>query len=150
MIHAPQKRVFDLSRSIDAHIATAGPTGEKAIAGKISGLIEYGETVTWSALHFGVRQRLTAKITQYERPHSFTDEMLSGAFKSMKHHHEFIQQGDDTLMKDTFEYQAPLGLIGAAVEKFVLNSYMKRFLVHRNTILKQLAETEAWREFIND
>jgi hypothetical protein len=63
IIHAPQKIVFDLSRNIDLHQVSPAQTGEKAIAGRTSGLIEQGETVTWQAKHFGVVQQLTSKIT---------------------------------------------------------------------------------------
>jgi hypothetical protein len=53
-INAPIGRVFDLSRSIDLHMESTKKTGEKAIAGKTSGLIELGETVIWRAKHFGI------------------------------------------------------------------------------------------------
>ena len=51
-INAPIERVFDLSRSIDAHLDSTSSTGERAIAGTTTGLIGLGETVTWSAVHF--------------------------------------------------------------------------------------------------
>jgi hypothetical protein len=43
-INAPIDRVFDLARSIDLHMESTKQTGEKAIAGRISGLIELDET----------------------------------------------------------------------------------------------------------
>ena len=58
--------VFDLSRSIDFHMESASKTQERAIEGKTCGLIELGETVTWEAVHFGVKQQLTTKITAME------------------------------------------------------------------------------------
>ena len=67
-ITAPVERVFDLARNIDAHTSTTAGTGERAVDGRTSGLIEAGETVTWEAKHLGVRQRLTSKITAMERP----------------------------------------------------------------------------------
>lgn len=85
-INAHVEQVFDLSRSIDLHLESTAKTNERAIAGVTSGLIEYGETVTWRAKHFGVYQNFTSKITQYDYPNSFTDEMQKGAFKSFKHH----------------------------------------------------------------
>jgi membrane protein YdbS with pleckstrin-like domain len=38
-IAAPIERVFDLARSIDLHVKTAGRTQEQAIEGRTSGLI---------------------------------------------------------------------------------------------------------------
>lgn len=81
IIHAPLQVCFDVSRSIDLHMESTAETGERAIAGVTSGLIGLGEFVTWEAVHFGIRQRLTAKITEFEEPRLFVDEMVSGAFK---------------------------------------------------------------------
>lgn len=40
---------FDLSRSIDLHMISTASSNEKAIDGKIEGLINMGESVTWQA-----------------------------------------------------------------------------------------------------
>ena len=70
-IAAPIEVVFDLARSIDLHEQSTSQTNEKAVAGRTSGLIELGESVTWEATHFFVRQRLTARIVKFERPTHF-------------------------------------------------------------------------------
>ena len=147
-IRAPIERVFDLSCSIDAHIDAASSTGEQAIAGTTSGLIGMGETVTWSAVHFGIRQHLTVEIIEFDRPHAFADRMTSGAFKSMHHRHEFEATGDETVMRDQFTFEAPLGILGVIAERLVLESYMRRFLEERNARLKALAEGDGWKAFI--
>jgi hypothetical protein len=61
-VHAPAERVFDLSRSVDVHVASTSRTGERAVAGVTTGLLVLGDVVTWEATHFGVRQRLTSQI----------------------------------------------------------------------------------------
>jgi hypothetical protein len=82
-IAAPSERVFDLARGIDAHQDSAGGgTQERAVADVTRGLIALGEEVTWEARHFGIKQRLTVRITRFERPARFQDMMVSGAFKS--------------------------------------------------------------------
>src|ERR1700733_15775427 len=108
-INAPIERCFDLSRSIDLHTDSMQHTGEKAIAGRTSGLIELGESVTWEAKHFGIRQTLTSKITEFNYPNCFVDEQVRGAFKSFRHEHRFVQQDGQTLMTDTFTFKSPLG-----------------------------------------
>lgn len=45
-IHAPIERVFELARSIDAHVDSAAATQERVVGGRTSGLIEEGETLT--------------------------------------------------------------------------------------------------------
>lgn len=147
-IAAPPDRVFDLARSIDAHQQSAEGTNERAVAGVTHGLIGMGDEVTWEARHFGIKQQLTVRITKCERPFRFQDVMVSGAFKSMKHDHEFIAQPSGTLMVDRFEFESPFGLLGRMVDWVFLRRYMRRFLVQRNQVLKDLAESEDWRKYV--
>lgn len=72
------------------------------------GLIGLGEEVTWEAHHFGIKQRLTVRITRFERPARFQDVMVSGAFKSMKHDHDFVSQPPGTLMVDLPRKPVPI------------------------------------------
>ena len=148
VIRAPRDRVFDLARSIDAHQDSAGGTDERAVAGVTKGLIGMDGEVTWEARHFGVRQRLTVRVTAFERPKHFQDVMVSGAFKSMVHDHEFTEHPAGTLMSDRFEFRSPLGILGAIVDRVFLASYMRRFLVRRNEVLKQLAESTEWSRYL--
>ena len=64
IVKAPIERVFDLARCINLHEATMLKHKEKAVAGVTKGLIKLGESVTWEATHFGIRQKLTLKITE--------------------------------------------------------------------------------------
>jgi ligand-binding SRPBCC domain-containing protein len=140
LIHAPIEKVFDLSRSIDLHMESTKQTGEKAIAGRISGLIELDETVTWRAKHFGIWQTLTSKIVEFEFPNLFVDEMVSGAFKSIRHEHHFAASGNQTIMNDVFEFEAPLGILGRIFNKLILTRYMTKLLQERNRVVKEVAE----------
>jgi ligand-binding SRPBCC domain-containing protein len=147
-VDAPLEVVFDLARSIDAHIASTQGTEERAISGRTSGLIGLGETVTWEAKHLGVRQQLTVRITKMERPFYFEDEMLMGAFKRMHHRHEFSWKEGSTEMIDHFDFEAPLGFVGWIVERIFLTRYMTRLLDDRAKVLKQLAESGGWRRYV--
>lgn len=149
VIRAPRERVFDLARSIDAHQHTTSGTHERAVAGVTSGLIGMDDEVTWEARHFGVRQRLTVRVTAFDPPKHFQDIMVSGAFKRMVHDHEFADHPAGTLMRDRFEFQSPVGILGRIVDALFLTSYMRRFLVQRNEILKRLAESEEWRRYLD-
>nr|WP_121272471.1 SRPBCC family protein [Pedobacter schmidteae] len=139
-IAADQQTVFDLSRSIDLHQISTAHTNEKAVAGKTSGLIELGEWVTWEARHFGVVQQLTSKITEMKHPEYFVDEMVSGAFKSIRHEHLFSQHEGGTLMIDLFNYVSPLGQLGKLADWLFLTKYLKNLLIKRNEIIKRYAE----------
>ncbi|WP_317038859.1 hypothetical protein [Chryseobacterium sp. Leaf405] len=74
------------------------------------------------------------------KPYYFKDIMQRGVFKSMKHQHIFRQEGKNTIMTDVFEFQSPLGLIGKIFNILFLKSYMKKFLLERNQLIKSTAE----------
>ncbi|WP_297333559.1 SRPBCC family protein [Flavobacterium sp.] len=140
-INAPITVVFDLSRSIDLHLVSASQTKEEAIAGKTSGLIALGESVTWKAKHFGISQKLTVIITEYKKPDYFTDEMTKGIFKAMRHQHIFKEFSGKVLMQDVFTYTSPLGFFGKLADVLFLERYMRSFLVKRNKVIKEIAES---------
>lgn len=147
-IAAPIERCFDLARSVDFHTRSASATREHAVAGRITGLLGSGESVTWRARHFGLWQLLTVRITSYHRPEFFQDTMVHGTFQTLRHDHVFEAVAGGTVMRDDFEFTAPLGLLGQLAERLVLTAYMRAFIEHRNRQLKAAAESTTWREFL--
>jgi ligand-binding SRPBCC domain-containing protein len=140
IINAPIEKCFDVSRDVRVHELSTGNTNEKAIAGRTSGLCELNDEITWKATHFGIRQKLSVKITKMEPPLFFEDQMLKGAFKSMRHEHHFRSFGETTEMTDKFYYEVPLGFLGKCFDKLVLKKYMTRFLMVRNQVIKEHCE----------
>jgi ligand-binding SRPBCC domain-containing protein len=151
VILAPLERVFDLSRSIDLHVASTAQTGERAVAGVTSGLLGPGDEVTWRARHFGVWQQLSSRITAYERPHHFRDSMVRGAFRRFDHGHYFEPSGPggaQTLMRDVFDFTSPLGWLGALADRTFLIRHLRVLLLRRNQILKETAEGDRWAAYL--
>ncbi len=140
LIQAPPAVCFDLSRDVEAHLASVAGSDERAVAGVTTGRMELGDWVTWEATHFGVRQRLTAVITAYHRPYAFVDEMHEGIFARFRHTHRFEAIAGGTRMRDHFDYTAPLGLLGVLADVFFLEAYMRETLAARCRHLKAMAE----------
>jgi ligand-binding SRPBCC domain-containing protein len=124
-------------------------TRERAVAGVTTGLIGEGESVTWRGRHFGFMLSHTSRITRYEPPTFFQDVMTAGMFTSFEHDHRFQQQNSETVMNDELRLIAPLGILGLAAEKLILRNYLTRFLRERNEFLKQVAESQKWREYLS-
>lgn len=139
-INALPEVVFDLARSVDLHQLSAGKTNEEAIAGRLTGLMELNEEVTWRAKHFGIYQKLSSRMVALEQPHRFVDEMTKGIFKRFSHEHLFKTVDKQTQMIDIFDYTAPLGALGRFADWAFLQKYMTRFLVNRNSVIKRYAE----------
>lgn len=141
-IAAPIERCFDASRDLDLHVKSMAHTNERAVAGRTSGLIELGEEVTWRARHFGITQHFTSKITAFDRPRHFRDEMQRGAFRSFVHDHFFEVEGDRTKMIDVLEFSAPLGFLGRIAEKLFLRHYLTRLLADRADVIRKFVELQ--------
>lgn len=149
-INAPIAICFDLARSIDLHRISTSHTSEEAISGVTSGLIGLNEYVTWRAIHFGIKQTLSSKITSFDRPYYFVDEQIQGAFKSIHHLHKFEEINGVVVMTDYFEFSTPYGIFGRLFNALILTSYLRKLLLKRNEIIKQYAETEQWKLVLNE
>ena len=151
VIRAPIERCFDLARSVEVHLAGNVHCGEAAVAaaGVTSGLLDRGQCVTWRAKHFGVRHQLTTEITAMDRPSFFQDTMIRGPFRFMQHDHVFRSLSHDrTEMRDVFRFAAPVPILGHFAEITFLRAYMQRLLLERNAVVKEIAESEAWRNYL--
>ena len=147
-IAAPIERCFDLSRSVDLHMTSTNWSGERAIAGVTAGLIGLGQEVTWSGRHFGFRITHTSRITAFEFPNYFQDSMVRGMFRRFCHDHYFESSQSRTLMKDVMEFEAPLGLLGKATERLLLEPHMRSLLERRNRCIQRAAESESWKGYL--
>lgn len=142
-IAAPAERCFDAARDIDLHVRSVGHTGERAVAGRTSGLIELGESVTFRGRHFGVVQHHTSRITAFDRPNHFQDRMTKGAFRFFVHDHYFIEAAGRTTMIDVVEFRSPFGILGRIVDRLFLTSYLTRLLQGRARAIRAAVESDA-------
>ena len=150
MINAPLERVFDLSRSIDLHVISTQRSNEKAIAGVTTGLIGPGQSVTWQAFHLFRQRKFTSKITAFQRPFYFKDEMQQGDFKKFSHDHFFKVVDGKTEMNDRIILESPFGIFGKMGTGLFLKKYISKFLIERNETIKEYAETDKWKIILKD
>ncbi len=142
-IRAAAELCFDLARDLDLHQRSMAHTSERAVAGRTTGLIELGEQVTWRARHFGIVHEHTSRITAFDRPRHFRDEMTRGRFKSFVHDHYFDPIECGTRMRDVLEFASPMGVVGRLVDALLLDRYLTRLLKERNQVIRRAAELES-------
>lgn len=141
-IAAPPERVFDLARSVDAHSRSASFSNERIVEpGRLHGLLEAGDLITFEGVHFGFRQRVTAKILEMDPPRVFVDELVRSAFQRLRHVHAFEPQNGGTLMRDTLEWTSPLGILGRIADRVAIVRHMTWFVTTKQNALKAIAET---------
>ena len=140
-VSASRERCFDLARDVQVHCMTASFTRERVLPpGRVEGLLGLGDLVVFEAVHLGVRQRLSARVTAMEPPLAFEDTMVSGAFSSLHHRHEFHVVGVGTRMRDILSWTSPLGPIGRLADLVVVGRHLRHFLVRKNAAFSVLAE----------
>ena len=74
--------------------------------------------------------------------------MVSGAFQRFDHDHHFDVGDRCTVMRDTFDYTSPLGILGRLADHMFLKSYMRKLLLRRNQVIKAVAESDDAKRFI--
>ncbi|MGA7617150.1 MAG: SRPBCC family protein [Thermoanaerobaculia bacterium] len=143
-IKAPIELCFDLARDVEAHTESAAFSSERLVEpGRLQGLLEEGDLIAFEGVHFGFRQRFVARIVEMRRPVVFVDEMVHGAFRTMRHIHAFERSGEGTLMRDTLEWEAPLGFLGRLADHLFLRRHLESFVRRKQDALRRLAEKEV-------
>jgi len=140
LITAAPEVVFDLELDVDVHVASLTSSGESASTSTGRRQLALGDEVTFTARHLGLRWRMTASVTAFERPHRFVDEQVEGPFAAMRHEHLFEAVGGGTRMVDRMDVRAPLGPVGRLVAQLVLVPYLRRLLTKRAQHVKTVAE----------
>ena len=142
-IAAAPEVCFDLARDVAFHARSLAHTRERIVHAPDRALLELGDEVEFEGRHLGVRQRLRARITAFDRPRGFRDEMTRGAFRSFAHDHRFEPTRTGTRMTDRVRFRAPFGPIGRLVARFVLRPYLQRLIAGRADALRREAERRA-------
>jgi ligand-binding SRPBCC domain-containing protein len=145
-IRAPIERCFLLSTDIQLVGRTLGM---KPIEGKTAGKILAGDTLLWAGWKFGFPQMHETLVTRYDPPAFFQDTMgRRGRFKRFQHDHFFQEVDGYTLLNDKIRFTLPFGFLGRLVGQHLLVPYISRTLRRRMVLLRQVAETEQWRQFL--
>lgn len=147
-VNAPIERCFLLSTSLELvrqSLKMRLVPGESSRAG---GLVEGGDRLMWKGWALGLPQRHESLISKYERPGFFQDTMQRGRFKRFQHDHTFTEIGGRTLLNDKIRFSLPLGGVTRPLGRFVVTPYVAKLLRHRLELLKRVAESEEWKEYL--
>ncbi|MHC2993519.1 cell division protein, partial [Pontibacter sp. HJ8] len=89
------------------------------------------------------------KITDFQAPFYFVDEMEEGTFTRFRHEHHFSEQQNRTVMLDVFDYTSPWGVLGRLADHLFLEKYMTNLLKTRNEVIKDFAESGKWKTVLS-
>lgn len=86
----------------------------------------------------GIKMDWQTEITQVNRPNSFTDFQKKGPYKLWNHFHEFIPNEKGVLIKDTVDYELPMGFLGEIAHKLFVKSKLENIFSYRFNILEKM------------
>jgi ligand-binding SRPBCC domain-containing protein len=85
----------------------------------------------------GIPMKWKTVISQVEDYKSFTDFQKEGPYKHWNHFHEFIPNDHGVLMKDTVDYELPMGFLGKIAHQLFVKEKLKNIFDFRYRVLHQ-------------
>ena len=98
----------------------------------------------------GIQLDWCTEITHVKDKSFFVDEQRVGPYKLWHHEHHFKEIDEGVEMIDIVSYEPPFGILGKLADKLFLKKYMTELLSERNRIVKEFAESDKWKELINE
>ena len=146
VVHAPADRCFLLSTSV---AIVEKELRMHPVSGRIKGFVKEGDTVRWEGWQLGLPQYHESLITRFQSDRFFQDKMIAGRFASFEHDHSFRDAGNGSIiLADELRFSMPFGVLGSLVGRFVLVPHIRGLMRRRFALLKRIAETDAWREYL--
>lgn len=87
---------------------------------------------------FGVKMKWQTEITHVDFQKSFIDFQRKGPYKLWNHCHEFIPNEKGVLMKDTIDYELPMGFLGIIAHSLFVRKKLETIFDYRYTILNKM------------
>ncbi|WP_336959418.1 SRPBCC family protein [Chryseobacterium contaminans] len=87
---------------------------------------------------FGFKMKWQTEITHVDFQKSFVDFQKKGPYKLWNHHHEFIPNDGGVLMKDTIDYELPMGFLGEIAHSLFVKKKLEYIFDYRFRVLSRL------------
>lgn len=147
-INAPIERCFLLSTNLELLRRSLKLLLVESESTRTHGLMMDGDSLVWRGWVFGLPQLHENLITKYERPDFFQENMSRGRFKRFQHDHTFAEVGGRTLLSEKVRFSLPLGWVMEPFGMFVVTPYISKLLRHRLELLKRVAESDQWKQYL--
>lgn len=84
---------------------------------------------------FNIKMKWQTEIIDVDFQKSFIDFQKKGPYKLWHHRHEFFPNKDGVLMKDTVDYELPMGFLGEIAHQLFVEQKLKHIFDYRTEIL---------------
>ena len=171
-VGAPLERIWALSTRVEL---VKNTLGMNLVGGTTSGFIGDGSRVVWRGWKFGLPTEHHTLITGYAAPHKavaeaslapelhadtvgqpvawFQDSQERRRFAFFQHANWMRERRDSsclpvTVLEDEVRFRLPFGPLGKLAERLVMRPYIEALVKRRFSSLKQLAETDGWKQWV--
>ena len=96
--------------------------------------LEIDYTIRWLGLPMSWR----SVISEYDPPRLFVDEQIIGPYKLWHHRHEFIGEGEETMVSDRVRYALPFGRLGRMAHRAVVRRQLRAIFDYRQKAIAEL------------
>lgn len=86
----------------------------------------------------GIKMKWQTEIIKVDFQKSFIDFQKKGPYKLWHHHHEFIPNEKGVLMKDTINYELPMGFLGDIAHSLFVKKKLEYIFNYRFTVLEKM------------
>ena len=87
---------------------------------------------------FGIKMKWQTEIIKVDFQKSFIDFQKKGPYKLWHHHHEFIPNEKGVLMKDTVDYELPMGFLGELAHAVFVKKKLEHIFGYRHAVLEKM------------
>lgn len=80
---------------------------------------------------------IVAEHVAYEHGRLFVDEMRKGPFRSFRHEHRFESHPDGCTLRDSIEFEPPLGPLGRLVAPMMIVPRLRKMFEYRHYVTQR-------------
>ncbi len=97
------------------------------------------ELIEFKVIQFGMVQNIVHKVTEFDEPNFFAEEMIKGPLPKWVHKHYFKDLGDGEIeLFDEIEFEPPGGLLAFVVTEAKINQQLEAGFDKRHDKLEKM------------
>lgn len=102
------------------------------------GPVGVGSRFRYRIAPFGAPVEWVAAINDWNPPHGFSDEQVSGPYASWRHEHSLLEFSGGTEVRDVIEYRLRGGRLGPLADRLVHRRFLEYLFAYRSRRLDEL------------
>jgi ligand-binding SRPBCC domain-containing protein len=105
-----------------------------------------GAQIAYQIRIHGIPVRWLSEIESWEPPQRFVDVQLRGPYRIWRHTHSFEPMGNQTIIRDSVEFDLPFGMLGRLAYRLQVARDIGEIFDYRVRKIDQLlAQERKWR-----